>query len=824
MIGNYLTIALRNIVRHKLYSFINIVGLTIGLTCAILIILFVRDELSWDRWLPGSRDLYRLSTTLAYPGRSPQHFAITAYPLLQTIKDHVPEVVGATHILPEDITIGVGNKRFFETAHAVDPGFFQVIGLPFVEGSAERIFDQPNSVVLSQSWATKYFGTAEPLGKVITVSGLVCPTPKSPCQTFTRPLIVRGIIRDLPHNSQLDLNILYPTTSVALMLTTRQRESWLFLSGFSYVSLAPGSDAAAVAQKVNDAIDRFFDVRKAVNLKMRPSAFEHIRLTQFWDVHLSDEKFAFDMTQAGDREIVYGISAIAVLVLLVAAFNYTNLAVAQSTLRAREIALRKCVGANRKQIAFQFLGESLLLTFLSLVLALSIAETVLPVFGRVLGRPLHLSYLADWPLLLSFVAMAALVGILSGSYPALILSCIKPAVSLRKDGHFGRRAGVFRTAMIAAQFAVSIGLGIVTITVFTQSNFERTLDLGFRHDNVLVVYGSGLSSTTRDAFVRALRSLPSVQDVAVSTTAPFEYAVIGSTHVHVPGNAQDFVVIPMRASPEYPQLYKMRLLAGRLLSRQHDLDLLGSEDNTANKERNILINESAARLFGFAPDRALGRSLILADGATVNIVGVLGDAQTDGPARSVAPTIFYDDPNSAYAISVKVKNGQTESAVASIDTLWKAMAPEAAMQLRFLGQDFQAQFADLERRGVIFGIFVSIVIAIASLGLFGVAAFSVDRRAKEIGIRKIFGANASDIVRMLMRQFSAPVFIASLIAWPMAYLYLRHWLEQYPHRVSLSPENFIAATFIAFLIASGTVLVHARRAAKAHPIHALRCE
>ena len=284
MFRNYLVTALRNIVRHKLYSFINVCGLTIGLVCAILIILFVRDELSWDSWLPASANLYRLSTTLNYPGRPPEHFAITSFPLLPAAKESVPEILAATHIIPEDVTVGVGRNQFYETVQVVDPGFFQVIRLPFVEGTPDGIFAQPNSVVISQSTARKYFGTFDPLGKVIAVSGSVCAAPKGTCQTYVQPLVVRGIIRDLPHNSQLEANILFPTTSAADELTQRGKQSWTYLSGYSYVLLAPGSDAKVITKKINEAIDRSFDARKLVNLKVRGSDFEHVRLTQFWDV------------------------------------------------------------------------------------------------------------------------------------------------------------------------------------------------------------------------------------------------------------------------------------------------------------------------------------------------------------------------------------------------------------------------------------------------------------------------------------------------------------------------------------------------------------
>ena len=271
------------------------------------------------------------------------------------------------------------------------------------------------------------------------------------------------------------------------------------------------------------------------------------------------------MKQAGDRETVYGLGAIAILILLIASFNYTNLTVAQANLRAKEIALRKCFGAQRRQIALQFLGESLLLVGLSFPLALSVVETILPFYDRILARPLQLNYLDNWRLFLGFGAITILVGLLSGVYPALILSGIKPAMSLRRGSFLGGRANIFRSVLMALQFSVSIGLGVVTIAIFSQTNFERKVNLGFNHGNVLVVEsGSGMSGSTRDSFAQAIASLPSVENVALSTTAPFEKAVISNTHVRVPGSTEDFVVIPMRASPEYPKLYEMRLLSGRV--------------------------------------------------------------------------------------------------------------------------------------------------------------------------------------------------------------------------------------------------------------------
>jgi putative ABC transport system permease protein len=341
---------------------------------------------------------------------------------------------------------------------------------------------------------------------------------------------------------------------------------------------------------------------------------------------------------------------------------------------------------------------------------------------------------------------------------------------------------------------------------------------------LVVDSGSGMASSKRDSFVQALASLPSVEKVAISTTAPFENAVIGNTHVRIPGGAQDFIVIPMRSGPEYPELYKMHLLAGRFLSHRYASDRFSGSGNAINEGRNILINESAARLFGFGTDHAVGKSIIMADDSHVNIVGVLGDALVDGVTISVAPTIYFYDSESAGAVSIKIRDGQTLAAVRGVNKLWKDFAPESAIQTRFLDQDFEGSFNDLQHRGFIFGSFVMVVILVACLGLFGIAAFLADRRTKEIGVRKVFGATVGDIVRLLMRQFSIPVLVASAIAWPLTFVYLHHWLEQYPSRISLNPLYFIAASLIALLVSSGTVFVHARRVANASPIHALRYE
>jgi putative ABC transport system permease protein len=829
LLPHYFVTALRNLARHKLYSFINIVGLSVGLACAILIVLFLRDELSYDRWIPDSSNLYRLELTFHLTGRPPWPLATAPFPVLRAMQEEIPEVKATTHLLPEPMTVTVGNRQFFETVAVVDPSFFQVIRLPLVEGDPASVLAHPESIVLSQSVARKYFGDIDPLGKTVTVtgSGILCDRNDAACLTAAHPLTVTGVLRDLPANTQLSVDLVMPNSSQADQLPKGFRErEWTSTNGvYNYVALAPGADPEAVLAKLKPILDRNVNPKEKLP-ENRGSGIEQFRLTQFWDVHLTSDNYG-GMKPPGSWTAVYGFAIIALLIIVVACFNFMNLATARATLRAREISLRKTLGATRPQLIVQFLGEALLMALVSLVIALALVEVLLPLCDAFLNRPITFNYLIDWGLLITIVASAIISGLLSGIYPALVLSGFRPASILKGSVSTQTGSGLIRMALVVWQFSVSIGLGIAAIVVFSQIRFAHNMDLGFDRGGIVVLRGiTTLTPSASESLALALRTNPEIADVALSNAVPFDLFNVANVPVQTPGMSQSFTAHLVNISPEFPSLYGMRLLAGRLLSTAHGEDVFTSYPFAgpgADAGRNVLINGEAARRFGYTAEEAIGKTIDLGAGH-VKIAGVLGDSMIDGVRESVLPAVYADYPGANTLLSVRIHGGRVSDTLSYIDKTWTSFAPGSAIQRYFLSDTFDDLFKSDEKQGAMFSLFVGIAILIACLGLFGVAAFTAERRTKEIGIRKVFGARTQDVLRLLLWQFSVPVLIANAIAWPIAYYYLHHWLESYAYRISLNPLYFLAAGAIALAIAWATIFAHALRIARASPIFALRYE
>ena len=827
MFRNYLITALRNFTRHKLYSSINIAGLTVGLACAIFIILFVRDQLSYDRWIPGTENLYRVELTMHFPGVRPNRVSKVSFPVTQAMLEQIPEVKARTRLVPWPVSILVGDKQFPEEIDVVDPNFLQIIQLPLASGTAATAFAQPDSIVLSEARARKYFGDTPALGKTLIMSAEYCEDETNQnCEIKRQTLVVTAILRDLPHNTQMATDLLMPNTSNMAPITPELRTSWGWTSGWGYVRLAPGSDPAAVVKKIDGIFDRSLDESK-VALKLKGSQVFEPHLTPFLDDHLSTDQFGGrSMTPPGSWTVVYGFSAIGVLILLLACFNFTNLATARAMMRAREISLRKVVGAMRWQVMVQFLGESILISLIALILALALVEMLLPAFDRFLGMPIAFHYFRDWPLLLSILGIGLLTGLLSGIYPALVLSGFRPAMALRASGGNSPGAGLTRTALVVLQFAVSIGLGIAALVIFAQISFARGIDLGFQRDGIVVLDTNILPTKTTQSLALALKMSPAISDTAFSQSVPLD-----NNHnnwlARLPGSPTSQMFAMKPASPDFMQVYGIRLLAGRFLSEQRANDAvdpfdLGSGKTTA--PANVLINASAAHRLGFTPEEAVGKALLI-QGGRVTVVGVVADVKHDGPSHEVSATIYsYWTHSDGSNLSVRIRDGRAPEALAFIEHTWRAFAPSVALQWHFLNDDYNKQFLSDERQGAIFDLFVGIAIFIACLGLFGLAAFSTERRTREIGLRKTFGAKTRDIVVLLLWQFSIPVLIANLIAWPVAYYYLRGWLDGYAYRISLNPLYFVGAGVAALVIAWATVIVHAAHVARANPINALRYE
>jgi putative ABC transport system permease protein len=826
---NYLTVALRNIVNHKLYSFINIAGLALGLACVILVILFIRYETSFDKWLPDSSRLYRLETTTHLAGRPSVTSAAVPFPIPAAMKEEIPQIVAATRLHGENMTLMVGDRRFLQGVDVVDPNFLQVVRLPLVSGDPATALAQPESLVLSEDTARKFFGDVNPIGQTVTAAKARCNgSDVATCQGETIALRVTGVLRNLPTNSHLVADVLMPNTSLADQESQQQKEDWLSPRYFGYLVLAPGTDPQAVIAKLAPILDRGpgADLRR-LGVNMRGSELFSMHLTPFADVHLSSAGYHDNMRPPGSWITIYGIGAIGFLILLIACFNFMNLATAHAMLRAREISVRKSVGASRGHLIVQFLGESVLMALFAMALALATVEMLLPAYAAFLQRPIAFHYLADWPLSLTILGLAIVAGLLSGSYPALVLSGFRPATVLRTNHSGQTGSGRLRVILVVLQFAVSIGLGISAMVVFRQIGFARNVDVGFQQSNIVVLGAFELAPRSRETLAQALRSNPHVLATALSSAVPFT----GENSlgvVQLPGQPELLTVNKIIMSPEFPQLYDIPLIAGRLLSRKHGDDTLSDATSVgelvpANEGHNVLLNEAAAARFGYTPQQVIGKTIVY-NGNHVSVVGVLGNVKMDGALEPEKPTVYFADRNVTWALSVRIDGQDIPGTLAFIDQTSRAFAPATFLSRYFLSDGFGTLYRSDEKQGVMFSIWVAIAIGIAGLGLFGIAAFTTQRRNKEIGIRKVFGARALDIVRLLLWQFSIPVLIANVIAWPVAYYYLHHWLAGYAYRIVLSPLYFVAVGAAALGIAWITILGHTMRVARRNPILAMRYE
>lgn len=807
MFQHFLLMAARSFARHKLYGIINIAGLSVGLACAILIALFVRDEISYDRWIPDSEHLYRVEASFHPPGRAPMELARTPWPAPRAMLENLPEVRAMTRMAPGEVTVTVGDRQYAETLVLADSNFLQVIKLPLVVGDPALALAKPESVVISERMARKYFGDANPLGKLMSFRSIYGPDVQS--------FAVTGVARDLPHNTHLVADFIAPMTSQTKGYSLAMRESnWTAAdNNFGYVELVPGADPDAVTARLAPILDRAIDP-KVFGLNVRGSEFEQFRLTRFRDAHLTSDQFGA-MKPPGSWSVVYGFAFIALLIVLVACFNFMNLATARATLRAKEVAVRKAGGANRQHLIAQFLGEAILMALIALGLALVMVEVLAPAYGRFLDRPIALRYVTDWKLMLVVVGGAIATGVLGGLYPAFVLASFRPATALKFSATAQTGSGWIRMALVVFQFTVSIALGIAAIVVFAQIDFARSIDLQFRREGVVVVGGiRQLSKNERESFARAVSTHPQVLSTALSNGVPFDFFPVENPQVGKPGDRQSFGARVVCITPEYTSLYDMPLLSGRFLAREF------GEDATA---RNVLVNALAARQLGYTPQQALAKPMSIRD-QSVTIVGVVADSKVDGLRAQAPATVLMECEDRISYLSVRLRAGAPGDALSFIDKTWHSLAPAAVVERYFVSDAYGKLFEADEKQGVMFGVFVGIAVFIACLGLFGLAVFTAARRTKEIGVRRACGAQPWHIVRLLLRQVSKPVLIANVIAWPLAYVYLRHWIEGYAERISLSPLYFVVAGGLALLIACATVLVHAWRLARVSPVHALRYE
>ncbi|MGZ8346787.1 MAG: ABC transporter permease [Allosphingosinicella sp.] len=834
---NYLTVGIRALAKNRTYAFINIVGLAIGLAACLMLLLYVRYETSYDAWLPNSENTYQFQSHYKNKQTGEEsHLQMTSYVAGQRLRQDFPQVDASVYALSSEPVVMRGGEALpTEDVLLVDNLFFDVLRFPLVQGDPRTALAQTNSVVLTQSEARRLFGDENPMGKTLTMVS----------RGLSIDYRVTGIARDLPRNSHVRFSIV-ARIDIARWFTDTPEflTSWGWQSGWYYFSLRPGSDPAAI-QAALPAWER----RNIPNEQFGQETYnagdeQDWRVAPIPDIHLGDAQDA-GMAPGNDRSTIVTFAIIAFLILGMACVNFTNLATARASQRAREVALRKVLGANRQQLVTQFMAESVLIAGISMVIALALVELVLPTLSHFLDADLAMTYFGFDGMLLPILLLTLLVGAAGGVYPALYLSRFQPAQVLKANKSTAEAAGSgrLRNILVVAQFAVSIGLIICTAVVYAQTAYARSADPGYRREGLIQIENLGRRQlmTRADAITEEMERIPGV--VAVGRSGIGVATQNNSnTGVQVPGQSEPVNVGNYSVDAGFFETMGIELVAGRLFDKNRPGDdstttfpaVDAEETALVARGINVVINELAARRMGFSnPADAVGKTIMVAyfdpeDGlAPTRIIGVVRDSRFRSIREPIDPIMFRLDRTFANTLLLRYDTSDPQGVRGRVEQAWKRLAPDVPFDGEFSEDRIAELYQAEQARAQVFAGFAGLAVLVACLGLFGLAAFTAERRTKEIGIRKVLGARTRDIVRLLAWQFSKPVIIANVIAWPIAWWAMREWLNTFDVRIDFglaAPLPFVGAGLLALVIAIGTISGHAFKVARANPINALRYE
>ncbi len=833
MLKNYFTIALNNLIKNKLYSFINIAGLAIGLAACIVIALYVSDQYSYDKQWKNSDRMYRVNTSVELPGREPIRAAfapLLAMPALEEyFKDKI-EQSARTFVYPMMI-IDTGTTSFKERKVNVDPSFIEMFQLKVLAGSLEDTFTNITNIALSEKIASHHFGNQYPIGKVITIGS----------GSFKADCKVTAVFR-IPGNTVLDdiplLGLLDDT-----MLTSVQR-MWGSINTGTYFKLKKGIDIETLKSLTPALIDRNFDISGFMtDPGLKASDILSLDFQKLETAHLDSPWDTF--RAGGNKAVVMSFAGISLLVLLIGCINFTILTTAKATQRAREVAMRKVAGAKRKQLFIQFIGESTFIVFLSMILSLGVVELMLPVFETIVGKSFSLDYTSP-STFLPLLTLLLIVGISGGLYPAFVLSSFRPGDTLKANQSKETRGSIsLRQLLVIFQFSVSIILIISTGVIYIQTKYSINRDPGYNKDNLIVINklaGNEKFIGKIDLLKQELLNLVDISDVSVSEYQPGQQGETAMPYT-LPGHPETtYLEVRTFIDWDYFKTYQIPIIAGRDFSIDRDITepqwniRAASSDRNESKElfeRNTIINESAVREFGFTDAKdAVGKVLnsnVNGNGFNINIsytiIGVVADNHMFSISAPPRAEVYLINPSAANVMTVRFK-GPTKEILTQVKSTWKDVTGDEEISYVFVDQLLAEEFQQEQTEMKVFISFSLLAIIIACMGLYGSASFIVDRRTKEIGLRKVMGAKVKNIVSLLLWQFSKPVLLANIIAWPVAIFVMQYWLDRFTYQFNslLMIPICLVSGLIALAIAWFTVAGNTTRVAKSRPIKALRYE
>ncbi len=799
MFKNYLKTAWRNLWKNKAFSAINIIGLSVGMAACIVIMLFVSYEKSFDTF--HSKNIYRLNEVQKFPGMvASQKVGLSMFPMGPTMRREFPEIKNFSRIhWMYNYPLKKSDKTvFFPAMFYVDSTFLQMFDFKMVRGDRQQVLQKPNSIVLTQASAEKLFGKEDPIGKTITHYA-----------DDTATYMVTGIMENVPQNSQMQFDGLMSFSSFARPeMMNWWGGNWMD----TYFELAPNTNVAAMTKKFPGYLKRHLreDGWKYYELFLLPLKEIHSGATDIGLDYVNYQKF--------DKNYTNIFSIIALIVLIIACVNFMNLSTARSAERAREVGIRKSIGALRIQLSLQFIGETVLLSFIALLFAVALVELALPYINNLSQRQLSLPLSFANSTLWYIVAGTALVGIISGLYPAAYLSSFQPVKVLKGAIQTGKNKGMLRNVLVVSQFASAIFLMIATIFVVRQLNFMQDKDPGFNRDQVVTIPLDGITYKKYDLLRKELLTDNLITGVTAAQDQLGSHLDQSGVHFKGDGPKRDLAVTQLVVDPGYLDLYKIKLAMGSNFSKEKSL---------ANRQ--YIVNEALAKeLLKDYPkknmDWLIGKEFGYDSLGT--IIGIAKDFNFNSLHNKIETMFIFNQGYDGYfsTVSVKINGAQTKAALAHIESTWRKIYADHPFTYQFLDDHFNDVYrADIQVSRIV-GILAALAVIISCLGLFGLASYSAERRVKEVGIRKVLGASVQSIVSLLSKQFVAMVLIANLIAWPAAWLTMHAWLKDYAYHVDISWWVFILAGVAALLIALITVSYQAIKAAIANPVESLRTE
>jgi putative ABC transport system permease protein len=797
MLKNYLKIAFRNLVKNKSLSAINILGLAVSIAVCFLITLFILHELSFDKFHKNYEDLYRVILKGEITG-NPIEYAVSMVPLSGVLTNDFPEVEAAVGIFANSNKrlISYDDKAFFETAiYSATEEFFKVFDFKLIRGDAENVLSNPNSIILTESLAKKYFGNEDPVGKTIL-------------ENETEEYTITGVCQDFPTNSHLQMNAI---TSVEY--TEDLAQYWGSFSAHNYLRLKEGVDPTEFGEKIkNLAMEKMGITKEQTGMEFL------LYLEPVKDIHLYSH-YQYNLGNNGDITYVYVFSIIALFILIIAYINFINLTTAHHMIRAKEIGVRKIIGASRNKLIVQFLLESIIITLISTIVAFGLIELLQPIFNKLIGIKIGLDFVAHAKYIFIGIGFIILMAVISGLYPALYLSSLNPISVVKGNLAGNNKKSVLRNVLVVFQFVISIALICSTGVIYKQIQYFQHKKLGFDKDHVMILPLRSNETREKAEILRdKLAGMVGISDACVSSNYP------GA------GASQGHGFFPEGESEEQPWLMKTMNADANFVKTFHLNILQGRDFNAANEAetRNVLINETLVQKVGWK--EPVGKTFLdpfIRDGETmlpITVIGVLEDFHVNALRDKIEPMIIYYNPPNRNILSLRLEPGNVFKTMDVVENEWKQMFPDMPFDYLFLDEHFDSIHRTERNLAITFMYFTILAIIIACLGLFGLASYATERRIKEIGVRKVLGSTVSQIVLMLSKDFSKLVLLANILAWPIAWYAMNKWLQNFAYKTQIDVWLFVISGLIAFLIALITVSFRTIRAANSNPVKALKYE